>query len=270
VIAAFAEEVDAIRAGGEIVESRILGIGIALPDDLGSVALPHRPDGYQRWNGIDVAALVREVLPLPVHIDNDAAAAAIGEAQFGRGLGLSSFFYLLISAGLGGGLVVDGSYVRGAGARSGEIGFLPDPTAAGPGRTVQDTVSLSALYERLQAAGNAAAGLAALRDLDAAGEAALDRWIEDAAASLVQPLVAVNCLINPEAILVGGRLPGPIVDRLTERLEDHLGRVDVPARAPLLRAVLAEDAPAVGAAILPFIDRLLPSDSILMQARQAG
>jgi predicted NBD/HSP70 family sugar kinase len=270
VVEALREELDAIRRSGEIVESRILGIGVALPDELGSVALPHRPAGYEKWNGLDVAALVQEVLRRPVHIDNDAAAAAIGEAQFGRGLNLSSFFYLLISAGLGGGLVIDGSYVRGAGGRSGEIGFLPDPGADVPDRSVQETVSLSALYERLEAAGSPVDSPESLLHLRKEGAETLDRWIEDAARSLLAPLVSVNCLVNPAAVLVGGRLPGPIVDRLVARLTERLAGIAIPARAPVLRAAIADDAPAVGAAILPFIDRLLPSDSILMQSRTAG
>jgi predicted NBD/HSP70 family sugar kinase len=267
VVAAFREEIETIRANSEIVESRILGIGIALPDDLGSVALPHRPQGYECWNDLDVAGLVREVLPRPVHVDNDAAAAAIGEAQFGLGLEYSSFFYLLISAGLGGGLVVDGSYVRGAAGRSGEIGFLPDAAAQG-GRSVQETVSLAALCERLEATGHSIADPSRLASLDADGADVVDRWIEDAAQSLVAPLVAVNCLVNPAAVLIGGRLPGPIVDRLIDRLVERLDRIDIPAKAAILRAAIADDAPAVGAAILPFIDQLLPSDSILMQAER--
>ncbi|MEG8024588.1 ROK family protein [Sphingomonas aurantiaca] len=72
------------------------------------------------------------MVPWSIHIDNDAAAAAIGEAQFGGGLDHASFFYILVSAGLGGGIVTDGTYYRGATGRSGEIGFLPlagDPGA---------------------------------------------------------------------------------------------------------------------------------------------
>jgi predicted NBD/HSP70 family sugar kinase len=269
VAKALREELEAIRRSGAIEESRILGIGVALPDELGSVALPHRPEGYECWNDLDVAALVQAVFRCPVHIDNDAAAAAIGEAQFGQGLNLSSFFYLLVSAGLGGGMVVDGSYVRGADGRSGEIGFLPDPTAGGAGVTVQETVSLSALYERLERAGSELQSPESLLHLDGAAAEQLDRWIEDSARSLLAPLIAVNCLVNPAAVLVGGRLPGPIVDRLVARLNAALAGVAIPARAPVLRATLADDAPAVGAAILPFLDQLLPSDSILMQSRSS-
>jgi predicted NBD/HSP70 family sugar kinase len=51
-----------------------------------------------------------------------AFAAALGEQQFGSGMGMSSALYILISFGLGGGLLIDGHYLRGAAGRSGEIG----------------------------------------------------------------------------------------------------------------------------------------------------
>lgn len=146
-----------IEQSGVIRADRVLGVGVALPDDLGRVVLPHRPEGYERWGEVDLQALLADVVPWSIHIDNDAAAAAIGEAQFGSGLDHASVFYILISAGLGGGIVIDGTYYRGADARSGEIGFLP--LAGDPSRVLQDVVSLSALAERLETAGLSIAGL---------------------------------------------------------------------------------------------------------------
>ena len=262
VLACLRAEVEAIRNSGAIDEKRLIGVGVALPDDLGSVELPHRPEGYEVWNHLDVAGLVREVLPLPVHIDNDAAAAAIGEAQFGSGLTQQSFFYVLISAGLGGGLVIDGSYARGANARSGEIGFLPDATVDRHRATVQDTVSLSALLARLEAAGKPVADIESLSE----DMPVVRKWLDDAARSLTNPLIAVNCLVNPAAVVIGGRLPAPLIDALIVRLESALGRATAPVIAPMMRAATSSDAPAIGAAILPFLDRVLPTESALMQA----
>jgi predicted NBD/HSP70 family sugar kinase len=266
VIGCLRDEIDAIRESGDIDEKRIIGVGVAMPDDLGSVALPHRPQGYEVWSGLDVARLVGEVLPWPVHVDNDAAAAALGEAQFGTGLSRRSFFYILISAGLGGGLVVDGTYVRGASGRSGEIGFLPDPSADDPGATVQDTVSLSALFARLEQEGCVIAEADALARPDARAASVIERWLDDAARSLADPLVAVNCLVNPAAVLIGGRLPTQLIDALIQRLNTRLSGLRVPVMAPIVRAATSSDAPAVGAAILPFFDQLLPTESALMQA----
>jgi predicted NBD/HSP70 family sugar kinase len=65
---------------------RLSGIGVALPDDLGRVDLPHRPENYDVWSTADIGKLMADILPLPVFLENDAAAAALGELQFGHGL----------------------------------------------------------------------------------------------------------------------------------------------------------------------------------------
>ena len=251
-----------------IPKARVIGIGVALPDDLGRVNLPHRPPSYEAWNTVDVLKLFADVVPLPVYLENDAAAAAMGEMQFGHGLRSPTFFYVLISAALGGGLVVEGNYFRGANGRSGELGFLPirprDDIAA---RSLQEVVSLSALYERLHEAGYEISNPEELDGLDKDGRAVISRWVDLSAELLAEPLIAVNCLVNPEAIFLGGRLPADIVDKLAERINRLLAQhgADVPSIAPVKLAAMAADAPAVGAAILPINNQLLPSRAALMK-----
>jgi len=100
----------------------------------------------------------------------------------------------------------------------------------------------------------------------------VDRWLDNAVERLREPLAAVNCLINPAAILIGGRLPGDLIDRLIEELEvmqDEM-RSALPAVAPVERAMLAEDAPAVGAAILPFTFYLLPTSTSLWKTARTS
>lgn len=259
---------EAIRRTGAVREERLLGMGVAIPDELGQVPLPHRPDGYGVWGEIDLQALLADVVPLSIHVDNDAAAAAIGEAQFGGGLDHASFFYILVSAGLGGGLVIDGTYYRGATARSGEIGFLPLHRNDPHGQVLQDVVSLSALSTRLEEAGIALEGVDPTVGFPSHAQPHIEAWLDDATSALVPPLTAVNCLINPEVVLIGGRLPDAVLDRLAADTHRKLSAMapNLPAMAPIRRATLSRDAPAVGAAILPFLDRILPSDSILMKA----
>lgn len=256
---------DAIASGG-VDRARILGVGVAMPDDLGRIALPGSPAGYDTWNDVDTVALLRDVLPWPIHTDNDAAAAALGEAQCGTAFDNPSFFYLLISAGLGGGLVIDRIYHRGATSRSGEIGLIPDPGAAADGAAVQDTVSLSALHARLAEADCAVTDNEQLVAGTATVQSVVDRWMADSVRALTAPLIAITCLMNPDAILLGGRLPMPLLGRLAADLTTALSSVRMPSYAKVLPATMAQDAPAIGAAILPFLDHLLPSDAILFHA----
>lgn len=262
--------IDAMIADAGVDPALIIGIGIAIPDDLGTVDLPGRPDSYGEWSTIDLATLVASPLQLPVFVENDAAAAAMGEQQLGHGQRYSSFFYILISWALGGGLVIEGSYFRGAQGRSGEIGFLMSDDGSGRQSQIQTFVSLSGLSQILRSNGSSIEALLLPDDADEVSSAVTDAWIDQAVIRLAEPLAAVNCLINPAAVLVGGRLPGTLIDRLAERLDAHLRATatHVPTIAPVRRAMLAEDAPAVGAAILPFSYFLLPKPNALWKASQ--
>lgn len=274
VRALYRQSVAAMLEGAGLTSDDLVGIGVAIPDDLGSIELPGRPAAYSGWETTDIAALFADPFDLPVFVENDAAAAAMGEMQLGLGQQFGSFFYVLISSGLGGGLVVDGNYVRGANGRSGEIGLMHAGRGDDPAKCLQSTVSLSGLADRLGAADLATIMHAG--EWPSAIEAGIDQWIEDAAEQLVVPLEAINCLINPAAILLGGRLPMQLVDRLAERMNRTTRAMTglMPALAPVIRAALSEDAPAVGAAILPFSHFLLPKPGALWkepsdEARQA-
>lgn len=252
--------------------SRIVGIGVASPDDLGLVDLPGRPHAYAEWETVDMAALFAGPLDLPVFVENDSAAAAMGEQQLGLGQQYSSFFYVLISWGLGGGLVIDGAYFRGADGRSGELGFLLGDDGKGGRAQIQNFVSLAGLSRPLEAAGSSVVEMMRARGRNPEIEAVVDAWIEDAVRKLAEPLVAIDCLINPAAVLIGGRLPPHYVDRLAERMGTYLQAQarNVPVVAPIRRAMLAEDAPAVGAAILPFSYFLLPKPGALWKTPALG
>jgi len=264
----FRKGVGKLLAKVGIAQDRVAGIGVALPDDMPKAAtLPHQPADYRIWASTDVASLLTGVIDAPVFVENDAAAATMGEMQFGLGKKHQTFFYILITAALGGSLVIDGNHYRGATGRSGELGLLRGCDASGQERQIQNIVSLSALYSRLAAQGIRIAAPHDLVDLDEKGKAVVDAWVEASVDTLVDTLLSINCLVNPEAVLIGGRLPGNLVDqlaaRLNQRLEAFAGKV--PAIAPVARAALSDDAPAVGAAILPFTHRLLPTRTALMK-----
>jgi predicted NBD/HSP70 family sugar kinase len=247
---------------------RLAGVGVALPDDMPRAAtLPHQPANYGVWASTDVASLLAGIFPVPVFVENDAAAATMGEMQFGLGKKYQTFFYILITAALGGSLVIEGNHYRGASGRSGELGLLRGRDVGGHERQLQNIVSLSALYGRLAAQGIRISAPSELTGLDESGLAIIDAWVEAAVDTLIEPLVAINCLVNPEAVLIGGRLPANIVDQLATRLNQRLETfsTSVPVIAPVSRAALSDDAPAVGAAILPFSHRLLPTRTALMK-----
>lgn len=260
----FSRAVRPLLARAGITRSRLIGVGVAFPDDITRAHLPDQPADYADWASVRIDDLIRDVLQIPVYIENDATAAAIGEMQFGLGHRYRNFFYLLITAALGGGVVADGSHLRGATGRSGEIGWLLE--RGGSGAQLQNIVSLSALYRRLGSRGFHVATPGGLTRLPTAARAIVDEWIQACTEALIEPCIAINCLINPEAILIGGRLPPALVDRLAASLDRRLAEsaLHIPSVATVTRALISEDAPAVGAAILPFSYQLLPSRTALL------
>src|SRR3546814_3067294 len=120
-------------------------------------------------------------------------------------------------------IVVDGADVRGADGRSGELGFLRAPTEDGGIQQVQKLVSLSGLAKHLAADGlTLADALAAERS--ARAETSVETWIDRVAQRLYVPLEAINCLVNPGMVLIGGRMPKDLVERPTGRATGR-GRV---------------------------------------------
>jgi predicted NBD/HSP70 family sugar kinase len=263
----FQRTVGQLLAKAGISRNRLVGVGVAFPDDITRAHLPDQPADYAAWASVRIDDLIRDVLGIPVFIENDAAAAAIGEMPFGSGHQYSSFFYLLVTAALGGGLVADGNYFRGANGRSGEIGWLHALNEAGEDSQLQNIVSLSSLYSRLADRGFRVATPRGLTRLTPEGRVIVERWIQESTEALVNSFVAINCLINPEAILIGGRLPAVLVDRLAASLNVRMAKfsAQIPSIAPVARAQTADDAPAVGAAILPFSYRLLPTRFALLK-----
>jgi predicted NBD/HSP70 family sugar kinase len=264
----FRKGVDKLLSKVSVTRDRLAGVGVALPDDMPRAAtLPQQPANYGIWASTDIASLITGTLHVPVFVENDAAAATMGEMQFGLGKKHQTFFYILITAALGGSVVIEGNHFRGATGRSGELGMLRGKDPVGHERQIQNIVSLSALYSRLAAQGITVAAPDELTDLGESGQAIVSAWVEAAVDTLIDPVLSINCLVNPEVILIGGRLPSGIVDSLAtslnQRLAAHAGTV--PAIAPVARAALSDDAPAVGAAILPFSHRLLPTRTALMK-----
>lgn len=108
-----------------IAISNISGIGIGVPGQLDVpkgliVNMPNLPG----WNNIPLAERISKELKLPVKIDNDANAAALGEYLFGVGNGIDIFMYITISTGIGGGLIINGEIYHGANSNALEIGHM--------------------------------------------------------------------------------------------------------------------------------------------------
>jgi len=99
-----------------------IGFGGPVNFDRQQVALSTHVGG---WQGFPLSQYVQDLLGAPTVMDNDANAGALGESLYGAGAGSRPLFYMTLSTGIGGGIVLeDGTVFRGADSWAGEIGHL--------------------------------------------------------------------------------------------------------------------------------------------------
>lgn len=87
------------------------------------------------WAQLPLAQILQQHLQVPVYIENDCNAAALGEQVFGAGVGVNNLVYLAVGTGVGGGIVINNSIYHGTGS-AGELGhmtIMPDGPCCGCG-----------------------------------------------------------------------------------------------------------------------------------------
>ena len=252
-----AEEIGRWRSG-VLRRARIVAVGLAVP------GLVRASDGLVRfaphleWRDAPLRTLVEEATGLPTVVGNDASLGAMAEHLFGAGRGVDDIIYLNGGAsGIGGGLIVHGLAVGGAGGYAGEFGQNRPGIASAddrrvPGGVLEDEVSRARLLEvaGLAAADEPtlAAALAASDSPDVAAELARQRRILSTALAN-----AVNVL-NPSLVVLGGFL-ATVAGSDPDALASAVAEQAMPAAAEdldLRVAALGEDRLAIGAAELAF------------------
>ncbi|WP_373310722.1 ROK family transcriptional regulator [Streptomyces alanosinicus] len=153
----------------------LLGVGVALPGPLDhSRGVLHRVTGFPEWDGFPLRDALGERLGVPVVVDKDTNAAALGLSVGGEA-GSRSFAYLHLGTGLGAGLVIGGRVHRGARTGAGEFGHqviqLDGPLCECGNRGCVEALCLAAVGrgepgEAARVLGVGAANLVALLDID--------------------------------------------------------------------------------------------------------
>ena len=228
--------------------SRIFGVGVGIPGtfvrDTGQV---NTPLVLEEWANTDIEAVLADDLKLPVWVENDGNAAAIGESMIGVGRWAKDFVYLYIATGLGGGVILNGKLVRGKYGNAGEVAQLLPPS-------IFPHPNLELLRQLVAKHGvevNTVSELVEQFDLDWPG---VDEWIARTRDSLSLIASASAALLDPELIVIGGRIPRDLAGKLIPHIEVYDQRRRSEPR-PLPRIVVAEaegDAAATGAAALAF------------------
>ena len=254
----------------DVVPEMIAGIGlsIAAPVDVSTGPNPTDRRGHIRfnlgsgvhspWTNIDpVAAVTNHLAALPdgrrwsaieLHVDNDANLGALAEHKLGAGRGKQNIIYIrLTGAGIGGGLVFEGTTYRGAGGIAGELGHVvlePDRTERCPrcGRPCLETIILTTLGCRRTDSCEGAV-LDEVTRGDEAMQAALDgdhaaiAAIREAADYLGRAIALFVTLLNPDRVVIGGLLPAQAYSLVIPPIQDAVARLAI---APAARDFVVE------------------------------
>lgn len=113
------------RICSELPQARPVGIGIGAPGPLDPVAgVMTAPPTLSGWREVPLVNILQHRFMLPVRLENDANAAALGEWRFGAGRGAASLVFVTVSTGIGGGVISDGRILHGRRGLAGEIGHM--------------------------------------------------------------------------------------------------------------------------------------------------
>jgi glucokinase len=263
---ALATTVDMLRSAVSARRTKLQGIGIGstgpvypFTGEIGDVNF------FPTWRGENPVKDLQDAFAIPVAIENDADAAALGEARWGAGQNKSRLIYVTVGTGIGAGIILDGHLYRGVDQSHPEIGHhVVD--ASGP----LCSCGFSGCWESL-AAGPAMvswierhtpaeyphrSGLSAKRICDLAREG--DKWAREAVEHegryLGLGLANLITMFTPDAIVLGGSVMKSADLFLDEaRRTISSGCRFVPFdRTELALATLGDDANLIGAASVWF------------------
>ncbi|WP_406314342.1 ROK family transcriptional regulator [Streptosporangium sp. NBC_01639] len=289
VVSAMSELVAEVLAETDVPRSRVLGLGLATPgpidQDLGMIVAPPQ---LANWTRVPLQRMLSDVTGLPVTLDNDATAAAVGERWSGAGRGVANFAYFFFGTGIGGGLILNHQVYRGGSLNAGEFGHssvLPDGPECYCGnrgcleRLVNPSAIVAEVHRRLAGEHDGSVlsepferdpawvDHASIRVAAGAGDPLAAEVIDRAAEHVASIAVSVANFVDVDLIVLGGhgiqhvetRYTDAVASALATRpLARHIRIIDV-ASSPL-----GADAAVVGSAALVLHATYSPQLSALL------
>ncbi|MEU7133318.1 ROK family protein [Streptomyces sp. NPDC046261] len=259
VMAAVAAVLGELAASADWPRVRAVGIGSAGPVDAAAGTVS--PVNVPGWRGFPlVAEVTARTGGLPVVLVGDGVAMTAAEHWQGAARGRSNALCMVVSTGVGGGLVLDGRLHTGPTGNAGHIGHISvdldgDPCPCGSRGCVERIASGPNIARRAREAGwrpgpdgdtSAAAVAAAARAGDAPALASFAR----AAQALAAGIAATATLVEIEVAVIGGGVAGAgevLFAPLRERLRDY-ATLSFASGVRVVPALLGPDAGLVGAA----------------------
>jgi glucokinase len=125
VIGRIVESVRAALAAAGAAQTQLAAVAVAAPGPVDHErGLVRNPPNLPGWGTVPIVRMLEETLRVPVALENDANAAALGEHAFGAGRDFRHMIFVTISSGVGGGIILEGRLYRGATGAAGEVGHM--------------------------------------------------------------------------------------------------------------------------------------------------
>jgi glucokinase len=251
-------------------QAKVAGIGMCAPGPLDPKAgIVIGPPTLAGWHDVPLIDILNLQFGLPVRLENDANAAALGEWRFGAGRGSGSLVFVTVSTGIGGGVVADGHIYHGRRGLAAEIGHM---TITGEGdrcfcgavgcfEAVASGTALGRRATRLTKPGDGSL----IRRLSGDGDVSARDVVEAARAGDVSALELIDAeakwlgigftnllhLYSPDLIVMGGGLANGF-DLLAPGIRATVEQRAMPAYrdVPIVPAELGDRAGLIGAASL--------------------
>jgi predicted NBD/HSP70 family sugar kinase len=238
-VAEHTDPVETLRRTGALIDGmlgragfrrdQVIGVGIAMPGPIQRRSgLIGRACTLKPWVGVNAHTLAREVLRLPVLVDNDANLAALAEMTWGAARGLADFAYVYTATGIGAGFVLNGALYAGANGTAGEIGHTTIDehglVCECGGRGCLNTLAnAAAITKHMWQSHGDKVSIEDVIALAKAGDAGCRRVLADAGRHIGVAMANMYNLLDPELIVLGGNLAaaGPI---LIEPLRESMAR----------------------------------------------
>ncbi|MGC3992649.1 MAG: ROK family transcriptional regulator [Propionicimonas sp.] len=289
ILADIAETVPSLVSGAGVDPELVAGIGLASPgpvDTASGTVLD--PPHLRRWRDVPAVAELSARIDLPVVLDKDVVAGVIGERWTGATIGQANSLFLYLSTGIGLGIALDDSILRGSAGNAGDIGHLVVDDN-GPACTcglrgcLGVTLSPGALVERAVAerllsgthldavrssdpaqVDTSFAALCALVDAGDRGALAL---VDGASVQLTKAITTLAGVFDTDVVAIGGptwlRLADVLLPRLRELVPLGLGRRAGHKPVAVVGTALGESAIAIGAACLVLDREFAPAVSAI-------
>ncbi|WP_026361133.1 ROK family transcriptional regulator [Amycolatopsis nigrescens] len=214
-----------------------------------------------RWTDVALGERLGSVLRVPVLVGNDAELGAVAEHLRGSARGCSDVVYVSADVGVGGGVIAEGSALRGTAGYVGEVGHMVIRPGGrdcycGSSGCWETEIGEAALCRALGLPEQTPRGvtLVELRELGRDPDAAWERLAEFAE-WLTLGLVNVVNLLGPELVVLGElftALPEPVVDRVAAEVRRRSLVSRAVGGTRIVRSALGADVKLLGAAEIAF------------------